>query len=698
MSRSWSAIRSLSLATAASLSFGCSNGGSDGDCCSREPGPTLPLASGTVTSATGVEIKVVSNDAATNGMTVSVPAGALATEWDTIAVRASSELPAPLSSEALSAGAIPVSATFSINKESASPFVSLVHLTIPYDKRKVGAGDRPTVLSYDSNSGRYSAVEIEAIDQARGFVTLRTRHFSDYLVLTIPGLYAAIVSGPGATFPPGTQAFDTEFLPNLDGFSVKTFSTQTDEAELQGNCYAVTAYASWYYTEKTVRTAAGRLFAEYRFNDGSDAVQDDVARELIHQVFEKTLFENIATGILSKLPMVEDAETLTQVVTAMLLTGEPQMLSLAGNADHNPLNISVGHSLLAYRWDSTLGLKVYDPGFPGDERDVTYRIGGKLDNYALSGDPNDSSNPDAFRWIAFTTIGTLFSDSALETAATLAQQGWPQRHFNSLTITAPIPTLDPAGFTVYPLDQGAATTPFTLTWNSEKLWEGSKPGINGPITYPRPSYAHVFINGHPSADFLPGAQSVFPVSGRTINISVPSVVPSSAVLEVIISNVNGTRSPAQDAISNGYEGFVRARLTKPSCVSLEGPDWSIRSTIVSQVCDGSMKDSARWAATSVDTLHAYFYQVGCSLYLGHPQLDHMLGTISGMNFSSASVLVLDPEKLWPGIIVAENRLDDAGTISSDLRRIDLSGTGHVSGMIGGVFGSCSIVTSTSWYR
>lgn len=469
MPRPGSMLRTLALATVASLSVDCSNGGSDSDCHGAEPDMMCPLVSATVTSADGAEIKVVSSDAATNGLTISIPAGTLGTAQDTITVSASNRLPAPLGNKALAAGAVAVSATFSINKHSDAPLLSLVHVTIPYDTRKLGPGDRPAVLSYDPSTARYSAVEIESIDAARGFVAIQTKHFSDYVIFTIPGLYVAIVSGPGAAFPPGTDAINTGFLPNLDGFSVETFSTQVDEAELQGNCYGVVAYASWYYTTRTVSAGARRLFEEYRFSHTSDAVQDDLARELIHYVFKKTLQQNVLTGIFSKLPSLEDAETLTEVVTAMLLTDSPQMLSLADNADHNPLNVHGGHSLLAYRWDSARGLSVYDPDFPGVERPVTYRIGGRFNNYALSGDANDPANPEAFRWIAFTSIGSLFDHSELVTAASLASQGWPQRHFNSLLITAPAPTLDPSGVTYYPLTQDASTAAFTLAWNPGEL-------------------------------------------------------------------------------------------------------------------------------------------------------------------------------------------------------------------------------------
>lgn len=183
----------------------------------------------------------------------------------------------------------------------------------------------------------------------------------------------------------------------------------------------------------------------------------------------------------------------------------------------------------------------------------------------------------------------------------------------------------------------------------------------------------------------------------TIDISVPSTVPPSAVLEVIVSNVNGSRTHGQDAISNGYEGFVRARLTKPSCMSLTDigwTDWHFRS-VYTLACLGSFA-GLNWGSSAVGEWR--INQSGCAVSLERPDefpAGHAGGTVDGNVLSFSLVSGADPPSS-PSPSYTGSTFDYVGTITPAYPRIDVAVNGRFTGEFRGQPGSCEVTGTEIW--
>jgi hypothetical protein len=472
-----------------------------------------------------------------NGAQVAVPPGALAGPSDVIQIGTTPTLPGPPDPDAAAAGMIVVSPIVVLNTASGKPFEQPVYVTIPYSTSLLPAPDVPAVFYWETDLNRYMGLQTLSVNTTTGRITFATIHFSPFVGMGIVGLANGLVEA--APFPALLRLVDTGFLPDVNGFREENFSTRS--GNIGGVCYGVASYAQWYY--------AKHLAALYTLWNSADPlnpafsvpnpVEDDVARELINDIFSQTSpFSRTGQG---RLVDLTDLQTVETTIDEMTESKVPQLLYL-----YNKANFNAGaHSVLAYKWDSSLpGFDIYDPNIPGQAETIGWSfLTSTLQPYG--GFPSivlDSSS-------SYVAVASLMPLEYVK-----AQAGWPAKHFDELSVSSPQVYSVPFTFTEpdgtsaslgrYPLNSGG--TQFSLTYTPNPPAPGQPP--------PPPPYAHIYVDGT--------ALTTVDLEGAGFAFEVPTPASSPPhELVVIVSNSPTTENASQQAaISDGYDGFFRAEL------------------------------------------------------------------------------------------------------------------------------------------
>lgn len=121
-----------------------------------------------------------------------------------------------------------------------------------------------------------------------------------------------------------------------------------------------------------------------------------------------------------------------------------------------------------------------------------------------------------------------------------------------------------------------------------------------------------------------------------------------------------------------------------ACAQVAGT-WAVTDTATVR-CSGSFGSGSD---TITETGTISITQSGCNISFRSPANTLRTGTVSGNTIQFSGPLALSS----PGVTFTENQISFSGTVASDGRRIDLTGSGRAAGSIQGQPGSCT-ATST----
>jgi len=450
------------------------------------------------------------------GASVTIPSNSLTTAQETISITSSSTLPGPLNNEAILAGTKAVSRTIVLNKSNPYTFSLPVTVHIPYDKAALGETDIPTALYWDDANNKYEALKIVAIDRTNGTIDYVTTHFSSSFISTIPGTIDALKS---SVYSP-ILATDTAFNFSVDGFVVKNFSTQHYPSS-HGACYGLSAYASWYFTDKKSKGAPP--LSEKYVQSTSLTEANELAREVIDKTYDITYKTNVITTnqefnfIHSQSKLDADLWSAANIIQSLIITKSPQMVSLfVPNPSGN--GYSLAHSVLVTSFDPILNqFNISDPNTPGFKQVIAWSpTNGFLPYYP-------------FTEVGFEAFSSFFNKSELESIYQKAESGWDNYIFHSIAVQT---NLDSNG-TIYALDNASTIVTATSTVNALGI-------------------AHVFIDNM-SLDYFFLSSSSFAFNLNTFqNILNKPFAKDGSELIIVIANSIG--------INDGYEGFYKAKI------------------------------------------------------------------------------------------------------------------------------------------
>lgn len=181
-------------------------------------------------------------------------------------------------------------------------------------------------------------------------VTVATRHFSDLLVSSIPLelLDELIKSG-----------LDTGFKPGVDDWQFPNYGSVLHPG---GHCAGQSISAMWYFCEKRM-DGEDPLYGRYDHNGADpkspDIWQDDVwGYKFASTVQGKIEWDSRIVRLMRAFSSIDDKLTWRAITYSMLLTGEPQYISIRNDRG--------GHALAVYKVEGDL-LYVADPNYPGNE-------------------------------------------------------------------------------------------------------------------------------------------------------------------------------------------------------------------------------------------------------------------------------------------------------------------------------------------
>jgi hypothetical protein len=363
--------------------------------------------SGTVTGAGGT-ITADANSPLV-GVTVAVPNGAVDTS-DNVKITAeySTTLPATLPT-----GATQASKVLSLDKSVSYDFAQPLSVTLPVDSAALQNGDVPIVLYWSPTYNMYRATSVESVDRTNNTVTFETSHFSKYVAAFIPGIVSAASKNLGV---------DSGFTPGTDGFMHPNFGSYEYPG---GSGLGMTLFAEWYYGSKKKGDGTA-LYDKWQEGDPNSWQDDECIRELVSRSFlaSSRVWGDISS-INKKRP--SDSDTAAALLTAMILTKEPQPLLLKGSTS--------SQAVLVYKWDPATGkFYIYDNNFPNEA--VTL-------NWSSSSGFSGYSKAKAYSWTiksyAFEGMGVALEGSEFEDYYSGAQNGWSSTRFGQVVLTTPTP-------------------------------------------------------------------------------------------------------------------------------------------------------------------------------------------------------------------------------------------------------------------
>jgi hypothetical protein len=550
---------------------------------------SVPGGDTTVANATGATINVPDPQNPSSSVTIAIPAGYLNTPFDAISVSFSDTPPGPLNPNAVAAGARFVSRVVTLTRVSGLKFKLPIQVTIPYVLSEAGPNYFVMTVYWDTTENNYDVVETVNNDTVNGNITFQTIHFSQYTAIAWSFSLA-----PG-TLPtdPDILSHATGFSPAVDGFPIKNFSTLTGAAT-GGACFGLTAFAKWFFQSRSVEPElalqaplATNPIVNTMFTNQSgelangNAAEDDVAREIIYWGYDETEKINETSAAALNLKSKSDLSSATDLFWSLLLTNEPQLLTLAENGSYQSPSLEALHSVLVYSYNidttsNVVNFSFYDPNVPcynpmtPCEQTLTYHINAM--SFSLPAYCDAYST--CYSWAYFTALSSVMAPFDFLPAFENAVNGWPDRHFNEITI-------DQSGSTALTLisQQGAnpVTTPaeyqvapglttFQMSWNC------SCP----PAGQNNTAYAHIFINGAWQAPDIPiqvSSTSQLLGLATPFSYTLPSnagIGGASTEMIVIVSGyqmntlvVPPNIDPIDRLLSAGYEGFLRIKLALP---------------------------------------------------------------------------------------------------------------------------------------
>jgi hypothetical protein len=315
------------------------------------PGPGA-VAQVTLPQSQGGVIQITDPASPIRGTVVDIPPGALPEGAETITIGFSNEIPGPLPPEAVAAGIVPVTKTFSFERTGTEQFNAPVSVTIPYSSLR---DDFPVVVRWDPQTESYESVQVTSVDPVAGTLTFQTVHFSEYMGLTFDGLVQRLRNGGPL------EDIDTSFTRELDGFEAENFTPQVGRP---GVCYGANAFTVWFFKHRPAGTNGLFNYYGYAADLGPPSFpqEDAMARELLWQVHE-------ATGEISSdidFLFMHDVKTIASVITHLYATRTPQLLDV--RTDYLPLSDFARHSVIVYKLDgSSRSFLVHDPNFPAPQ-------------------------------------------------------------------------------------------------------------------------------------------------------------------------------------------------------------------------------------------------------------------------------------------------------------------------------------------
>ncbi len=343
------------------------------------------------------------------GVSVAVPTGAVDTS-DNVKITAewANSLPG-----ALPTGSTQASKVLSLDKSVSYDFATPLTVTLPVDGTSLQNGDVPIVLYWSPTYNMYRVTSLGTVDRTNNTITFETSHFSKYVAAYIPGIVSAASKNLDV---------DTGFTPASDGFMHPNFGSYEYPG---GSGLGMTLFSEWYYGSKK-KADGTALHDKYQEGDPNDWRDDECVRELISRAYlaSSRVWGDISS-INKKRP--SDSDTAAALLTAMILTKEPQPLLLKGSTS--------SQAVLVYKWDPTSGkFYIYDNNFPGEVVTLNWSSTSGFSGY---------SKAKAYSWTiksyVFEGLGVALEGSEFEDYYSGAQNGWTDTRFGAVTLTSPAP-------------------------------------------------------------------------------------------------------------------------------------------------------------------------------------------------------------------------------------------------------------------
>jgi YVTN family beta-propeller protein len=132
--------------------------------------------------------------------------------------------------------------------------------------------------------------------------------------------------------------------------------------------------------------------------------------------------------------------------------------------------------------------------------------------------------------------------------------------------------------------------------------------------------------------------------------------------------------------------------TQPACAQIGGT-WNIAED-VTLACSGAFGSGT---VTQSGTSSTTITQTGCNFSFPSPlgtASTARTGTVTGNTIQATGPMAVDQA----GLVFSQNRIEFSGTVTADVRRIDTTGVGTVTGTYQGYPGECTASTKEAWTR
>ena len=400
--------RTLAALLTAAVLAAC-GGGSDKQAASNQPSEVANevVRSDLKADATVATVIKVSVDAAAfKGATIELPSGAVIDDAQ-VQVGYEDALPAPLSKEAMDAGATQVSKVLVLKVAGSkdNTFNLPVVVTIPYDLTT--AGDMPPAVFYfDEAVQRYQAVSVITVNRTAGTVSFRTSHFSKFVALVLLKL--------------GIEpTVNTGFALGTDSILHQNFGSY----QYGGHCAAFASLSTYYFRNQ----GAQRLYAFAQEGTVEQPTDDEITRSALALTYAVIAgkWASVAGSII--IPAAVDAGRL--MLQSMIVTGQPLHLVM-----HSKNTTDGGHSVTAYGYDATTkAFRIYDSNFPKTEVTFPWTLASGFGAYSRAA----SYPAKMFDYIGYATDDTFAAPAQFAKILSDWKGGKLADYFKNLSVTNP---------------------------------------------------------------------------------------------------------------------------------------------------------------------------------------------------------------------------------------------------------------------
>jgi hypothetical protein len=332
---------------------------------------------------------------ALNGLSLMVPEGVYPT-GTRVTIRST-----PIARQTYSSVLRAITPLMTIENGGLPVEVGMMQLTIPIT---VSPGESALALSYDRQTQRVEV--LSTLDATDTTLTVSLTRCAPPVDLTAPisstsGIDIFVVGVMESALP---ATVDSGFRPGTDGWQ---FANQGSYATPGGQCLGWCTTALYYYATRRGTPPVG-LFARYDNSDGpgwaTPQLWQDDTRPYHLTVAAQNTEDGFWSTYLQGLPLPDGARRdrlqLLACRLALLLTGEPQLLSL-----YNPYGRM--HVVLVYRITGET-LAVADPEHPGDaSRTITVGAAG-FSSYEEYFELHYLSHSTAINWTVISDLWQLF--------------------------------------------------------------------------------------------------------------------------------------------------------------------------------------------------------------------------------------------------------------------------------------------------